>query len=122
MIDLAEKYKLPVDIVKFVENGFIEMASDDEARRTVRFDIPSLGIVTDSDEFTFYTLIWIHPDYNAEFCDYYIEKPGDLPNFYVEIHSPNAANRQVEDLNEVDDLVDWLEEAHEAKRRSSLSA
>ena len=28
-------------------------------------------------------LVWIHPEFNAQFCHYYDEKPGDLANFYL---------------------------------------
>jgi hypothetical protein len=100
--------------------GFLEVASEEDDKKTVRLDIPSLSISTAADDFTSYTLIWIHPDYNAEFCHYYLEKPGDLPNFYVAIHSPNAPDNQVDDLNTVDDLVDWLDGAREAKERFSI--
>ena len=70
-----------------------------------------------ADSFTSYTLVWIHPDHNAEFCHYYLEKPGDLPNFYVRIHSPDAPDKQVDDLNSVEDLLDWLEGVQEDKER-----
>ena len=105
---VAADYKLPPEIMAFVENGFLIKTSEEKAQKTIRFDIPSLGTATAADDFTSYTLVWIHPDHNAEFCHYYIETPGDLPNFYVEIHSPNAPDQQVDGLDSIDDLVDWL--------------
>ncbi len=117
MSDLAAMYKLPDEIMALVKSGFLEVLSEKEDEWTVELDIPSMGTVTAPDSFTSYTLIWIHPDHNAEFCHYYLEKPGDLPNFYVRIHSPNARDDQVEDLKSVEDLVDWLEGVQEAKGR-----
>jgi hypothetical protein len=99
-----------------VEAGFLEVVSEDDDTKTVELDIPSLGTVTASDSFTSYTLIWIHPDHNAEFCHYYDREPGDLPNFFVQIHSPDRPDEQVDDLNTVDDLVDWLEGMREGTR------
>ena len=115
MSELSEKYGIPKEITAFVNNGFLEVSSRDEEKRTVEFDIPSVGTVTGADRFTLYSLIWIHPNHNAEFCHYYEEEPGDLPNFYVRIHSPDARDEQVEDLNTVDDLADWLSSARDRK-------
>ena len=91
--DLAVEYGIPDDIMAFVEDGFLTIVSEDAGRKTVTLDIPSLGTVTTADSFTSYTLIWIHPDYNAEFCHYYVETPGDLPNFYVEVHFSQCRRR-----------------------------
>ena len=91
MSDLAARYKIPDKIMAFVTRGFLEVLSEKEDEWTVELDIPSMGTVTAPDSFTSYALIWIHPDHNAEFCHYYLEKPGDLPNFYVRIHSPKRA-------------------------------
>ena len=106
--DLATKYKIPPEVMDFVNDGVLEVVSEDEGRKTVELDIPALWTSASSDSFTSYTLIWIHPDHNAEFCHYYMESPGDLPNFYVRIHAPDSPEEQVEDLNTVDDLTDWL--------------
>ena len=77
-----------------------------------------LGSADSSDRYTLYNLVWIDPARNAEFCHYYDEKPGDLPNFYVRIDTDHSRDNLVEDLETIDDLVDWLEEKQEAKRRS----
>ena len=113
MTDLAEKYKIPDEIMAFVRDGFLEVAEETPDRATVEFRIPSMGSTGSSDRYTLYNLVWIHPDRNAEFCHYYDEKPGDLPNFFVRIDTEHSREDQVEDLESVDDLVDWLSEMHE---------
>ncbi len=110
MNSIADSYKIPPEIMKYVDDGFLEVVAEHAAKKTVDLGIPSLWSSSAPDEYTSYTVVWIHPDYNAEFCHDYHEVPGDLPNFFVEIHSPNEPDRQVPDLNTVDDLVDWLEE------------
>ena len=59
---------------------------------TVEFHIPSRVSVDHRRRITAYRIVWIHPAYNADFCEFCHETPGDLPNFYV------------------DDLSMWLEE------------
>jgi len=116
MSAIAEKYKIPAEIMAFVNDGFLEVAEEAEDRATVEFRIPSLGSTNSSDRYTLYNLVWIDPARNSEFCHYYDEKPGDLPNFYVRIDTEHSRDEQVEDLETVDDLVDWLSEMQEEKR------
>lgn len=108
MATLAERYKIPDEVMAFVDDGTLELDVENAAEKTVEFSIPSLFTSRACDDFTSYSLIWIHPDYNADFCHYYLETPGDLPNFYVLIHSPDGPEEQVDGLDSVDDLVDWL--------------
>ncbi len=117
MPDLAEEYKIPTEIMEFVRNGFLEVAEETPERATVEFRIPSLGNADASDKYTLYNLVWIHPDRNAEFCDYYDHTPGDLPNFYVRIDKEQSRDEQVEDLETIEDLADWLAEMQEARQR-----
>lgn len=116
MSDIAEKYKIPAEVMEFVNEGFLEVAGETEDRAAVEFRIPSLGSQDSSDKYTLYNLVWIDPARNAEFCHYYDEKPGDLPNFFVRIDTDHSRDEQVEDLETVDDLVDWLSEMQEEKQ------
>jgi hypothetical protein len=115
MTDLAAKYNIPDEIMAFVRGGFLEVAEETPDRATVEFRIPSLGSADSSDQYTLYNLVWIHPVRNAEFCHYYDEKPGDLPNFFVRIDTEHSRDEQVEDLETVDDLVYWLSEMQGVK-------
>ena len=116
MIPMAEKYKIPPEIIAFVDDGFLKIAEEIPDRATVEFHIPSMGNADSSDTYTLYNLVWIRPDRNAEFCHYYDEKPGDLPNFFVRINTDHSRDQQVEDLETVDDLVDWLSEMKNEKK------
>jgi len=117
MTDLATTYDIPDEIMEFVRRGILEVAEEAADRATVEFRIPSLGNADASDRYTLYNLVWIRPDRNAEFCHYYDEKPGDLPNFFVRIDTDHSRDEQVEGLETVDDLADWLAETQEAKQR-----
>jgi hypothetical protein len=115
MTNLAEKYQIPEEVMAFVRDGFMVVASEDPARATVEFDMPSLGFAGSEGRYTFYILVWIRPDRNAEFCHYHDEKPGDLPNFYVRIDTEHSREEQVEDLATVDDLVAWMGDRRQEK-------
>jgi hypothetical protein len=65
---------------------------------------------------TAYSLVWIHPDFNREFCWYYDETPGDLPNFYLTRGFSDLGEESI-DVESIDDLIYWLEE-----RASAASA
>jgi hypothetical protein len=117
MAELAEKYMIPPEVAAFVANGFLQVVSEDAERATVEFDIPSLGYAESDGRYALYCLVWINPERNAEFCHSYLETPGDLPNFYVRIDTDHSRDDQVDDLESVDDLVDWLEEKQEAKKQ-----
>jgi hypothetical protein len=108
--NLAQKYQIPAEVMVFVDDGFLEVAEETPDRATVEFRMPSLGSADSADRYTLYNLVWIHPARNAEFCHYYDEKPGDLPNFFVRIDTERSRDEQVENLETVDDLVDWLNE------------
>jgi len=110
---IADKYNIPPEIMDFVEGGFLEVVTEDEDRKTVEFHIPSKRSVDAQGRITAYSVTWIHPDHNAEFCHYYVDEPGDQPNFYVERQNSEAASEPVDDLDEVDDLVACLESMRE---------
>ena len=116
MTDLATTYDIPTEIMEFVRSGFLEAAEENPDRATVEFRIPSLGNADSSDKYALYNLVWIRPDRNAEFCHFYEEKPGDLPNFFVRIDTDHSRDEQVEGLETVEDLSDWLSEKQEEKQ------
>ena len=81
---------------------------------TVEFHIPSRRSVDHRGRITAYRIVWIHPDYNAQFCHYYQETPGDLPNFFVEVENSEGPSETVDELETADDLAVWLEDLQSA--------
>ncbi len=55
-------------------------------------------------------IVRIHPAHNAEHCHFYLEVPGDLPNFYVEVQDWDGPSEILDDLKTDDDLEAWLQE------------
>lgn len=115
MTDIADKYKIPAEVMEFVRDGFLEVVAEDEAENTVEFHIPSKRWTDPAGNITSYSVTWIHPDFNTEFCHYYDEKPGDLPNFYAMKDTTDIGDELVDGLDTVDDLVGWLEELRDAE-------
>lgn len=109
MTDLAVKYKIPAEVVVFVDKGFLVVLAEDEATKTIEFHIPSKRQTDDEGRITTYSVVWTHPDFNAEFGHYYDEKSGATPNFYAEIDTTDVGSDLI-DMESVDDLVGWLEE------------
>jgi hypothetical protein len=113
MSDLAAKYDIPAEVMQYVDDGTLVVSKVDEAHATVEFDVPGLTETSrKGDQYKHHTLVWIRPDGNAEECHYYLETPGDLPNFYVRIDTENGDDL-VDDLDTLDDLLAWLDEARE---------
>jgi len=109
MTDIAQRYAIPAELTAFIDSGFIQLLAENEAEKTVRFDIPALAWTDDQDRDTTFTLLWIHPEFNAQFCHYYDEKPGDLANFYVFKETTDLGDEWL-DINDLDGLLDWLGE------------
>jgi hypothetical protein len=110
MSQIGQKYAVPPEIDQFVDQGFLEVLVERPERMTVEFHIPSRVNEDHRRRITAYRIVWIHPAHNAEFCDYYEENPGDLPNFYVEICDSEGPSQMIDDLETADDLSVWLEE------------
>ena len=108
MTDLSVKYKIPAEVMAFVNEGFLVFLAEDEAKKTVEFQIPSKRQTDDEGRITTYSVTWTHPDFNAEFGHYYDENSDDNPNFYAEIDTTDVGSDLV-DMESVDDLVGWLE-------------
>src|SRR5579872_2488358 len=116
MSDLAAKYKIPPELDQFIDTGFLEFLSESEAEKTVKYHIPSIAWTDDQDRDTTFTLVWIHPDFNDQFCHYYDEKPGDLANFYLFKETTDLGDDWL-DVATLDDLLAWLEERQESRLR-----
>jgi len=115
MTTLSESYKLPPELLPFVENGFLELLSEKKEKQTVEFFIPSRRGTDEKGRInSVYSLTWIHPDHNAEFCHFYENTPGDLPNFFVTRATPDHGDEILPDLDTLDDLIAWLTELQEA--------
>jgi hypothetical protein len=110
MSQIGQRYAVPAEIDRFVDQGFLEVLTELPNKMTVEFHIPSRVIVDSRRRITAYCIVWIHPDHNADFCDYYYERPGDLPNFYVEVRNSEGPAEIIDDLETVDDLEVWLED------------
>ena len=107
MTDIAAKYRIPAELMAFVNDGFLEVAEENPAARRSSFACPCWGMRTPRGG-TSSTTSSGFIRRNAEFCDYCFKKPGDMPNFYVRIDTEHSRDRQVEGLETVDDLIDWL--------------
>jgi len=108
MSELADRYKIPEALDVFIDRGFLVLLAEEPERKTVLFHIPSRLIVDHRGRATNYQLTWIHPEFNAEFCNKFDETPGDLPNFEVEIDVEDVGSEFVDDLETVEDLECWL--------------
>jgi hypothetical protein len=108
MSAIGQRYSVPAEIDQFVDQGFLEVLTERPNKMTVEFHIPSKVSVDRKRRITAYRIIWIHPAHNADFCDYYEEMPGDLPNFYVEVQNSEGPSEIIGDLKTVDDLEAWI--------------
>lgn len=116
MSAFATKYKIPPELDRFIDNGFLEVLSQNEAEKTIRFKIPSISWTDDKDRDTTFTVVWVHPDFNQDFCHYYDSQPGDLANFYVFKETTDLGDDWL-DFETLDDLLVWLEEQQENRSR-----
>jgi len=114
MSHVRQRYAVPAEIDRFVDQGFLEVRTERPDEMTVEFRIPSMVNIDHRRRITAYRIVWIHPDHNADFCDYYLETPGDLPNFCVEICHSEGPSEMIDDLETADDLSMWLEDLQSA--------
>lgn len=110
MSAVSQRYALPPEIDRFIDDVFLEMLAERPEEMTVEFHIPAMLKIDHRRRITAYSIVWIHPEHNAEFCHSYLETPGDLPNFFVEVTNPEGPSEVLDDLVTVDDLEAWLED------------
>ena len=107
MPELEKTYGIPAELREFVDAGFLVVAFEKPEERTVTFGIPSLAYTDENDVDTYVTLDWIHPNFNAQFCHYFHEKPGDVANFYL-TEACRERGDELMDVESLDDLIAWL--------------
>ena len=108
MTDLAAKYEFPAEAMEFVRSSFPEVISEDEARKTIEFRVPSKRRTDDEGQITSYSAVWIYPAFNAEFCHSYDWEADDLPNFYAVRDTTEIGDEPVADLDAVDAMAGYL--------------
>lgn len=109
MTSLAERYAIPEELMHFVDSGFLRFLGEHPSEKTVEFHVPAIRRADAEGRGTSYSLTWIHPNFNADFCHYFTQTPGDLPNFYVNEDTTDVGDDLLE-IDSVDELVGWLEE------------
>lgn len=100
-----EAYGLPDEIVEFIDRGVLSLLSEDLDKRSVEFLIPAAGTVeTATRPDVSYTLKWFHPDNSPTDCD--------LEGVFFDVRKEieGCGSTSVDDLDVVDDLLDWLEQ------------
>lgn len=107
-MDIFQDFKLPHELRPFWESGMLELVTEDHEKKTAEFHMPRLRRTDGEGRITTYSLTWIHPDFNAQFCHYYSEMPGDSPNFYVTEDTTDVGDELLE-ITSIDELVEWLE-------------
>lgn len=110
MSQIGQRYAMPAEIDRYVDEGLLELSMEQPDKMTVDFHIPSSRSTDHRGRITVYGIKWIHPDYDAEFCECYDDTPGDLPNFSVEICISDGPPKIIDELETVDDLEAWLED------------
>lgn len=114
MPDIVADYKIPTEVQHFVDSGFLEVSSENPAEKTVQFYIPSMEWKDEAGREIGFTLLWIHPDFNAQFCHFSEEVPGDLANFYLFKETVGDADEQI-DVPTLDDLEAWLRDRQDER-------
>jgi hypothetical protein len=109
MTALSQKYDIPPELDAYIASGFLELLAEHEAEKTVEFHVPALRRTDSDGRITSYALTWIHPAFNAQFCQYYDHAPGDLPNFHVTEDTTDLGDELL-DLGSLGELTAWLEE------------
>lgn len=115
--DFAERYRLPPELTRFIDEGFLAPLSDNWEEKSIEFHIPSKTVTDSHGRTTSFSVVWIHPDFNREFCHYFDKQPGDLPNFYVIKDTTDLCHEPIDQINTFDDLVGWLESMKSADVR-----
>jgi len=110
MPDLAAKYGVPPEVMQFVDDGSLELLREDESKKTITFHMPSLRYTNEKRRTTTFTLTWIHPGFNEQFCHYYNEQPGDAENFYIRCDTDDVGDELLDVGESLEDLEYWVAE------------
>ncbi|MEK6259924.1 MAG: hypothetical protein AABP62_14990 [Planctomycetota bacterium] len=109
MPNIQSDYDLPDELMAFVDSGFLEVKWEKPAEKTIRFHIPAMVTTDGRGRFVLFEIEWIHPAFNSQFCSYYDQVRGDLPNFNV-IKFVEDRGDELLDIDTPDDLIPWLSE------------
>ncbi|HEY3966529.1 MAG TPA: hypothetical protein VGM05_18345 [Planctomycetaceae bacterium] len=109
MQNLVETYRVPRELIALIERRLLVPLRESPESRTVEFHIPSKRTTDRQGRITTWSVTWIHPAFNAEFCQYYDCAPGDHPNFQVTKDTTDLGDEIVERLETVADLVAFLD-------------
>ena len=121
MSRFASEYAIPSDLDTDIDDGFLELIAEKPDEKTVEFHIPSQRWSDDKGSIASYSVIWINPPHNAEFCHFFVETRGDLPNFYVSREFSRCRCR-VHRRSRFRRRLGWLAERAERNRHRSLNA
>jgi hypothetical protein len=109
MSSTISEYGIPPELQSFIDSGYLVVVFEKPEEKTVTFGIPSLAFTDEGGAETFFTLDWIHPDFNAKYCHYYHDTPGDLANFYLN-KSCRERGDELIDVESFEELIAWLDE------------
>lgn len=120
MQHMQDTYGIPADLMAYVNVGLLEVVSENPNERTIEFHIPSMRERDTEGRTTSYSLTWINPKFNAQFCRHYEQQPGDAPNFELVMDIEDIGDDFVEPVQTVDELVGWLDgaSAHVHRRKT----
>ncbi len=109
MPSISNLFAIPQELMGYVDRGVLEVLSEKPGEKSVTFHLPHSAHTDPEGYLTSYILKWIHPAFNSEFCDYYDETPGDLPNFLLVKEREGQPDRRF-DFESLDELTGWLED------------
>lgn len=109
---LEADFGLPPELVRLIDSGTLQILEADEAKKTIEFHLPHLRRRDLNGRITTVSVTWIHPAFNAEFCHYYEQTPGDGPNFYVTVDTDEVGDELL-DLESVEQLLEWIADAEQ---------
>jgi hypothetical protein len=77
--NLQSQYAIPAELSSFIDDGVLVPVSETPDEKTLTLAVPSLDYQDENGTESLFSLTWIHPDFNEQFCHSYNETPGDLP-------------------------------------------
>ena len=108
MNDLAAKYKIPPELVRFIDDGFLVPLADRWEEKCVEFHLPSKAVEDTHGRITSYSVFWIHPDFNAT-SPLLPQNSRATCRTFTRRRYDRFGDEIIPDLDTVDDLAAWLE-------------